>query len=665
VVSYIVEETVDPLLDDIKAELEADGLEPSDTEYFRRFWQQVLDLKILDPAMGSAHFLTSATGYLTEQVMEVVREQEIQSYDEQELRRTIAKECIYGVDVNGMAVELGKLSMWLETLAADKPLAFLDHHLKTGNSLVGSDISEVLSDDSEENGGQLTLTQAFARARQQTLEHVMDLMEDLLAIDNDDLADIKSMEEIYDEIRADPLYQRLFEIANVHTAEEFGLDVPEGVYEEMAGAIENADEWAELQGEDWFTSAQAMADEDDFFHWELEFPEVFFGADGERLERAGFDAVVGNPPYGALFSKTEQNYLDKNYTVRGIEYDSYVFFIEAGQNLLQEFGQFGYIIPTGWTKLESNEPIREFILKRTRLREIVDCNQIFKSAGNEPIVDTLILILQNSTISGDTTVRIVEGDSREERLANLADKRWETEYQVKQTHFEQNARLSINYDTYDPDREALINKIDSVSVDLESISKIGQGVTAYDRRAGQSDEVVENRAYHSDKKEDDTYGKWLSGSDVGRYDLQWSGEWLSYGDWLVFPRDEELFTEPRLLFREVTGGLNRVIATFTDEEFYFGHSVVPAVVGSSKYDGQALLAVVNSRLLSYYNLSVSPNAQKDVFPKMNPSDVENLAIPAKIPQEKEKRLSDLAEEIVDTRRQRNNLNLNLVDHLGS
>jgi hypothetical protein len=65
VVSYIVEGTVDPLLDEIKAELEADGLEPSDTEYFRRFWQQVLDLKILDPAMGSAHFLTSATGYLT------------------------------------------------------------------------------------------------------------------------------------------------------------------------------------------------------------------------------------------------------------------------------------------------------------------------------------------------------------------------------------------------------------------------------------------------------------------------------------------------------------------------------------------------------------------------------------------------------------------------
>ncbi|VTT86305.1 Possible restriction /modification enzyme [Halorubrum sp. DM2] len=136
VVTYIVEETVDPLIDEIDEDLKADGLEATDSEYFRRFYDRVTDLKVLDPAMGSGHFLTKATGYLTEQVMAVVREQEIQSYDEQDIRREISKESIYGVDLNDMAVELAKLSMWLETLAADQPLAFLDHHLKAGNSLV-------------------------------------------------------------------------------------------------------------------------------------------------------------------------------------------------------------------------------------------------------------------------------------------------------------------------------------------------------------------------------------------------------------------------------------------------------------------------------------------------------------------------------------------------
>ena len=264
VVTYIVEETVDPLIEAIESNLAADGLEPSDGEYFRRFWQAVLDLRILDPAMGSGHFLTKATGYLTEQVMNVVREQEIQSYDEQDLRRRVSKECIYGVDVNGMAVELAKLSMWLETLAADQPLAFLDHHLKTGNSLVGSDITDVLSNG--ETGGQLTLTEAFPRTRKRALDHVMDRVSELLAIDNETLADIKSMEEIYADVRADPLYGRLFAMANVHTASAFGLDVPDDAIEQMARAIEDDGDWAAIEGEDWFRSARAMADDKAFFH---------------------------------------------------------------------------------------------------------------------------------------------------------------------------------------------------------------------------------------------------------------------------------------------------------------------------------------------------------------------------------------------------------------
>ncbi|MFB6178043.1 MAG: DNA methyltransferase, partial [Halobaculum sp.] len=148
VVTYIVEETVDPLIDEIDQNLRARGLDESSERYFDAFCEEILDLTILDPAMGSGHFLTKATGYLTEHLMEAARKGEETEVDEQDLRRRVSKECIYGVDVNGMAVELAKLSMWLETLAADKPLAFLDHHLKTGNSLVGSDITEVLSDDS-------------------------------------------------------------------------------------------------------------------------------------------------------------------------------------------------------------------------------------------------------------------------------------------------------------------------------------------------------------------------------------------------------------------------------------------------------------------------------------------------------------------------------------
>lgn len=155
--------------------------------------------------MGSGHFLTQATTYLASHVIELVREadelvaietegvgmgdstsvasdggsvstalpeseqrnsldeggnetsavtdssqdsstdaeQEPSGFEETQIRRDIAKECIYGVDKNQVAVELAKLSMWLETLAEDQPLAFLDHHLKHGDSLIGSDIEDI------------------------------------------------------------------------------------------------------------------------------------------------------------------------------------------------------------------------------------------------------------------------------------------------------------------------------------------------------------------------------------------------------------------------------------------------------------------------------------------------------------------------------------------
>jgi len=502
VVSYIVEETVDPLLDDIKTELEDEGLNPADSEYFGRFYSEVLDLKIIDPAMGSAHFLTRATGYLTEQVMEIVREQEQQGRDEQELRRTIAKECIYGVDINGMAVELGKLSMWLETLAADKPLAFLDHHLKTGNSLVGSDISQVLSDDTEGTGGQLTLTQAFSRARKQTLEHVMELMEELLAIDNVDLADIKSMEELYDEIRADPLYQRLFEIANVNTAEEFGLDVPDGVYEDMASAIEDENKWDEIQEEDWFQSAQAMAGEEEFFHWELEFPEVFFGSSGERLDGAGFDAVVGNPPYVVIEGQIEQ-YLRDTYESPQYFVDLFHVFIEKGIDICRTGGEFGYIIPEPWLTQENTESLRSVVLTNSAIRRVTRFNsKVFADAT----VDTITLHLKKDS----------PGDVEIAQWNNEIDGNMELEVinTVPQTVFADQDSKRIEVRQTAEEQDLLKRMTESLST-IDDIADVSIGIQAYNS-SKHSKETIDSRAFHADHKASEDHLPEVSGQDVGR-----------------------------------------------------------------------------------------------------------------------------------------------------
>ena len=367
VATYIVEETVGSLIEEIREDLVDQGFERASQEYLGPFLRRVTDLTVLDPAMGSGHFLTKATGYLAEEVMNEVREVDAELgyyWDEGYVRREIAKECIYGVDVNGMAVELAKLSMWLETLSADRPLAFLDHHFKQGNSLVGSDIEAIEELESDANGGnnsndddEQSSLATFGATREGTIERLMDIYREFLAIENENLDDVKRMERKYAEIREDDLRKRLVAMANVRTAEDFGLDVStEGdrnPYEWMASALESDEEWTSVAESDWFRSAQAMADEHDFFHWKLEFPEVFYNDSGEMREPSGFDIIIGNPPYVSNWELAETSealprQLEAQYPEVAVgHWDLYVLFCyQALQLTKPDVGRQSFITPT-------------------------------------------------------------------------------------------------------------------------------------------------------------------------------------------------------------------------------------------------------------------------------------------------------------------------------
>jgi len=382
VVTYIVEETVGPLVEEIREDLIDQGFEPGTQEYIGPFFRRVTDLRILDPAMGSGHFLTKATGYLSEQMMAEVREAEEEfgvAFDEQHIRREIAKECIYGVDLNGMAVELAKLSMWLETLAADRPLAFLDHHFKQGNSLVGSDIEaiEELESDANGDGDQYSLAE-FGATREGTIERLMDIYSEFLAIENETVEDVREMKRKYAEIEQDELRRRLVAMANVHTAERFGLDVPGGAYERMAKALEDDEEWAGVQETDWFESAQATAGEQDFFHWKLAFPEVFYSEGGTMREDAGFDAVVSNPPYIKIqhLRRDQPRVSDyfksaERYTTTEARFDIYAPFVEMGVSIANE-DRLSYILPNKFFKSDGGKALRRFLTDEGLLSEIAD-----------------------------------------------------------------------------------------------------------------------------------------------------------------------------------------------------------------------------------------------------------------------------------------------------
>jgi len=591
VVTYIVEETIGPLVEEIRENLVEQGFEPGTQEYLGPFSQRVMDLKILDPAMGSGHFLTKATGFLAEQVMEEVREVETElgvAFDEQHVRREIAKECIYGVDLNGMAVELAKLSMWLETLAADRPLAFLDHHFKEGNSLVGSDITEVLSSDSQ-NGGQLTLTQAFARVRKETLEHVMELMQDLLDIDNETLDDINSMKEIYEDIQDDPLYQRLSELSNVHTAERFGLDVPEDAYEQMASSIEEGDEWDTIQSTDWFRSAQATVEQEDFFHWELEYPSVFFNEDGEKRSDAGFDIVIGNPPYVFIDSIPEEHrdYFRKTSDTWDYRYDLYGLFIEKGVSITKTAGAFGYIIPHNLLNNNSFRDLRDFLLNCNSEISVVDFTApVFQDASNEP----MLLLTRPSTTEQTQYIESTLIDPGE-----LLFDTWEfTEYSTSSLE-----RL--------PEKPFIVRGGSWIEDILtsESTRQLGEFVDAVQglRTGNNTERLAQNQ-------ETPNHRKALAGDDIFRYGHEWSGTWTLYdrdllsSDTAARPREPKYWeADIKILVQEIRNvHLSQRIVASIDEDEYIGLNTTNAIITKDNTDISIyyLMAIISSKLMNVF-----------------------------------------------------------------
>ncbi|WP_135828681.1 Eco57I restriction-modification methylase domain-containing protein [Halorussus halobius] len=665
VVTYIVEETVDPLIEEIEDDLAATDLEPGTVEYVTEFWKRVRELRILDPAMGSGHFLTKATGYVAEQVMAEVRELETATlFDEEQIRRAVSKECIYGVDRNGMAVELAKLSMWLETLSSDQPLAFLDHHLKTGNSLVGSDITEILSTDDDGPSGQTTLSDWLTQTRREALEQVMDRMQDLLAIENDSLADIKEMEQMYADIREDSLFVHLLEMASVHTAGQFGLDVPDDADERMAKALRD-DSWADVSGTDWFESAQAMAAEERFFHWQLEFPEVFFSESGAVSDEAGFDAVVGNPPYirSRNLPESQKSFYKSYYESAEGAFDIYILFLERFGKLS---GTSSFIIPNKWTTTNYGREIRNILLDDYKVSDIVDVSNldVFPDADIYPV----IVKYSGSYESDSINIKSVDHPQNITTINSVA----------------------VPHDFIDELGDRVI------PVNLESsFETIAQKALDFPTRL--ADHVNMTECIHTgnvrdklvvEEKQGDECEKLIGGNDISRYEIDWDDRWVRYDESLIDSesgdygdlRDRDIFDrEEKLFIRDIS---YRPVAVYDDDSFFALNTLYSVrKTDETELPLRYILGVFNSEFVNkFYRQMYGGNHVSGGYLRFKPMFSYNIPIPTdgdisdELQKELESQLDNtdrdvrewisyLTKKMEKHKKQINNLNLSLLDHL--
>ena len=360
------------------------------------FLEEILNIKVLDPAMGSGHFLVEATDFLARELLKVLsgepleggsREmmigEETASYglkDQEEedirwARREVVERCIFGVDLNPMAVELAKLSLWLYTVAKNRPLNFLDHHFRCGNSLIGARIDDLaglpeLKKKKKTVEGQPVQLGLFESVFKEKVNILLGAFAQIEMLPSDTVEQIREKERLYQDFRK--IVSRFQDVADVWTSRYFGSEIDFSNYQSLQDKLRSHDEeWITLSQEPWFQKAKEIANEKCFFHWELEFPEVFF--EGHlRKENPGFDAVVGNPPYGISFDTIEKEYLEKKFLSFIRNNDFYAAFSELTLVLSKVDGIGSLIIPNTFILGPYFNNLKRCFLNYSHMREIVD-----------------------------------------------------------------------------------------------------------------------------------------------------------------------------------------------------------------------------------------------------------------------------------------------------
>ena len=292
----------------------------------------ILALKVCDPAMGSGHFLAGAARRLAK-ALASVRTGDPEPGPEP-LRHAMAdvvQNCIYGVDLNPLAVELCKISLWMEALEPGRPLSFLDHHLKCGNSLVGATrelmqkgipegaFTELTGDDKatvraakkrngEELGGAKGL---FDEAEELFPDYgkIAERFSRLAELEESTLEGVRLLATRYRSIVEAPEYLAELSAANAWCAAFFQLKRPGAPEPITQGRFSTWLRDPSKVAKPLRELAEGLASQASFFHWELAFPEVSRPEGGKA---GGFDVVLGNPPWERIKLQETEWFAERN-----------------------------------------------------------------------------------------------------------------------------------------------------------------------------------------------------------------------------------------------------------------------------------------------------------------------------------------------------------------
>ena len=567
------------------------------------------DTSVLDPACGSGAF---PIGMLQRMVhMLGVLDPDCSIYLNKipaEFRRHISqhnptyvrklgviRECIHGVDIQPVAVDISRLRCFL-TLVVDQqvddmapnrgiePLPNLDFKFVCANTLIKPPVDDgpLFGDEFATALGEL-IDEYFAPVDQ---IHKLETARKLQQLINDKTKkELENILKSYSYVKDETYKQALAQKNEKSDAERIRINNLWGSYENI------------------FQNKPVS-----FFDTRYFFPAV------DR--RGGFDIVIGNPPYGVSMQGDDRDAVVKSLG-KVPDFEIYYYFIEVAKGLLCDGAINSYILPNTFLFNVYAAKYRKNILDNWKVNILLDCTafKLFESATVYNVVSLFSKSKDSKLVGYKNTLG---AQSFEELLKR------ETLYISKDELLANNTNWGLAF-KLNPNILNIVSKIKRIGKKVsDDFPAISQGLIAYDKHTGQDTQIIKDRAFHYLEKINDSVKEWLWGEDIRPYEVKWNGkEFIDYGPGIANPRSPKFFKGERILIREITNP--RIYAAFTIQELYHDPAII--VVLDNKKNLRLLLGILNSKLATFYHFNAAPKATKGAFPKIIVQDVNDFPFP--------------------------------------
>ena len=616
------------------------------------------DIKIVDPAVGSGHFLVSALnemiaiksdlnvlsyvdgsrvlGYTitldndeliiqnqeTDKLFEYHLNQNNNTIDDlqkmQEClfteKQTIIENCLFGVDINPKSVMICQLRLWIELLKNAyyviarneaiprndglQTLPNIDINIKTGNSLISK---FAIKDNVFEriSGFQKKLTEykTWVSIYKETNDKkAKDVLKKNLKLFKDEfkLADLR-VTKLQNDLRK--LNGEFYEKYQTHQFFASEISDKETIAKQQLEAAINAKQ----------LEIQTLKDNpiyENAFEWRFEFPEVL-DDDGNFV---GFDVVIGNPPYLRPRNENNLRSVYSEYKVFENQFDLFHLFIEKSFLISNQNKNVCLIVPNTFLANENNKFLRKFILDNFELSKVIDSKQkVFSDA--------------------DVDVVIIEFGNNKNEYFELIDKTFKYRHQFNFKDFVNNKNYNFTI-TLDSQRQNIFKKISERMNFASDFLDICSGIKEYQIGKGvppQIEENKENRIFNSNFKIDSFYRKELRGKNISRYSINWNNEYLKYGEWLAEPRKPIFFSGERLLIRKIPAK-KYLVLTYVDDDSVIDQSIYIGKPKNNEVCLKFILGCLNSRITHWYFVNLY-NEFDDLFPQIKTNEFKTLPVP--------------------------------------